>query len=125
MPIFLDQKTKDPLSKKTNRKVVDAIDKNAKPKPPVEVTSSNKNSFFTATWKELRQVSWPNWQTTFNWGVITILFTLILSLSLGFFDHLFSAGIYFIDCTSPKGRGDSTTLNQCVEETVNYILFKT
>ncbi len=124
MPVFLNQKIKDPISKKINRKVVD-INKSTKSKPSVETTDTEKGNFLVATWKELKQVDWPNWQTTFNWGVITVLFTLILSLSLGFFDHLFSAGIYFIDCTSPKGRGDSTTLNQCIEETVNYILFKT
>jgi hypothetical protein len=36
MPVFLDQKTKDPLSKRVNRKAVDAIDKNARPKPDSE-----------------------------------------------------------------------------------------
>ena len=125
MPVFLDQKTKDPLSKRVNRKAVDAIDKNARPKPDSEKIEAKTNNFVIATWKELKQVTWPNWPTVFSWTVITILFTLILSLSLGFFDHFFSAGIYFVDCTSPKGRGDSTTLNQCIEETTNYILFKT
>jgi len=124
MPVFLNQKIKDPISKKTNRKVVD-INKSAKSKSSVETTNTEKGNFLVATWKELKRVDWPSWQTTLSWGVITILFTLILSLSLGFFDHFFSAGIYFIDCTSPKGRGDSTTLNQCIEETTNYILFKT
>jgi hypothetical protein len=55
---------------------------------------------------------------------MVIIFTVLISLFLGFFDHVFNAGIDFVDCTSPQARGQDTTLEQCGRELGDNLTFR-
>ncbi len=125
MALIIKDKVKDPLQKPAKSKNLDGIKTESKILPENKQTEKSKRiGFFRSTLDELRQVEWPTFKQTMSWAMVTIIFTIMLSLTLGFFDHVFAAGINFVDCTSPRGRGESTTIAQCSRELVDYLTFR-
>lgn len=126
MAIIIKSKTGNSL-KKTNKSqlTVDGIKTESKLSAPSDgVAKPAQKGFIKSTIAELRLVSWPSLQQTFKWGVVVILFTVLISMILGFTDHIFSASIKFIDCTSPQGRGSSTTWDECARDLANQLTFR-
>jgi preprotein translocase SecE subunit len=78
-----------------------------------------KPSFLATTWEEVKKVNWPTLQYTLGWSVTIILFTAIMSISLGFFDHVFTGSIKFVNCTSPQNEAKS--IGECSQNFLKYI----
>jgi preprotein translocase SecE subunit len=60
--------------------------------------------FLATTVQELKKANWPTFRYTYSWSLVIVLFTVVVSVSLGLFDHSFTNGIKFVDCTSTQGR---------------------
>jgi len=97
-------------------------DKKASEKPET-IKLEKKPGFFTSTINELKKVEWPGLRYVVNWSLAILLFTAVLSLFLGFADHIFSAGISFANCTSPA-NSDSRTVQECSDELVTKLTFR-
>lgn len=93
-------------------------EKNVEPK----ATKTKKPGFIATTIDELRKVRWPSWQYVLRWSGVIILFTFVFSVSLGFFDHAFTGGIKFVDCTSPQSRNQS--IQSCGIELGEFLTFR-
>ncbi len=83
---------------------------------------AKKPGFIKTTIEELRKVNWPGLSYVLRWSSIIILFTVLVSLSLGLFDHIFTGGMKFVDCTSPSGR--KQTVQSCGQELSEYLTFR-
>lgn len=70
----------------------------------VAKNSAKKPNFFQTTLEELKLVNWPTWNYVYRWSGTIILFTFVVSISLGFFDKFFTTGVKFVDCTSVVGK---------------------
>ncbi len=126
MALIIDKKTKDPLQEVGKTKTVDGIKTELHKESPKldKIESTKKKGFFRTTFEELLKVDWPSAEKTINWSIMVFLFTVIISITLGFFDHIFSAGIGFVECTSPQARGNSTTFDQCGLELADNLTFR-
>lgn len=125
MAIVVKDKNKDLLKEVGKNKPLDGIKTTPKPSTKVEKTDKAKKvGFLKSTLEELKKVDWPGFQKTINWSVIVIIFTFLISVTLGLVDHIFSASINFVDCTSPQGRGNSTTLEECGLDLANELTFR-
>jgi len=80
-----------------------------------------KTGFITTTIEELKKVIWPNFSYVVNWTIVIIIFTLVFSLSLSFFDHVFGRSVTFVNCTSPQGQGQD--LGECVQNFGRNLIF--
>jgi preprotein translocase SecE subunit len=86
--------------------------KNIEPKPldskpnslPKVEKKERKPGFLKTTLEELKLVQWPTWKYVYKWSSIILLFTFVMSISLGLFDRIFTDGVKFVDCTSPAGQ---------------------
>ncbi len=90
---------------------------NIDPKKNTEGMGGNtvkKPNFFQTTLEELKMVKWPTWKYVYKWASIILLFTLVMSVSLGAFDKLFTTGVKFVDCTSVVGKKQS--IGECGTE---------
>lgn len=106
-------------------KVVGDVKKSISPQPePIETKSTTKQTkkkgFLGTTVEELRKVNWPSFQYTVRWSLVIVLFTIVMAIGLGFFDHLFTSGISFVDCFSPNGRNQ--LINECSSALGDQIL---
>ena len=109
-------------------KIVDkaADDKKSdlKPETPLKVistqTKTKKRGFFATTIDELKKSQWPKFSYVLKWSGVIVLFTAVFSLVLGGFDHSFTNGIKFVDCTSPKGR--SQNVQSCGTEFLEQLI---
>jgi preprotein translocase SecE subunit len=125
MALVIKDKSKDPLKETGKSKTLDGIKSEPQASvKPNKIDPTKKKGFFRTTVQELRKVDWPGFKQTFNWSIIVILFTILISITLGFFDHVFNAGIDFVDCTSPQARGQDTTLEQCGRELADNLTFR-
>ncbi|MEM1312756.1 MAG: preprotein translocase subunit SecE [Patescibacteria group bacterium] len=97
--------------------------KNTSPDVDLKIAKvSKKPRLFQSIVEELRKVRWPGPKYVLRWSGIIIMFTAVISLSLGFFDHLFTGGIKFVDCSSEIGQNQP--LQRCSENLVNYLTFR-
>lgn len=125
MALVIKDKSKDPLKETGKSKTLDGIKTDSqRPVKTGKIDPTRKKGFIRTTVEELRKVDWPGFSKTANWSIIVIIFTVLISVTLGFFDHIFSAGIDFVDCTSPQGRGENTTLEQCGRELGDNLTFR-
>jgi preprotein translocase SecE subunit len=85
-------------------------------------TKAKKTGFITTTIDELKKVNWPGINYVLRWSGVIIMFTVVVALTLGFFDHLFTGGIKFVDCTSPTGQNQP--VKQCGDNLVLYLTFR-
>jgi preprotein translocase SecE subunit len=87
-----------------------------------------KSSFISSTVDEMKKVSWPSFRYVVNWSCVIICFSALFAVSLGFFDHIFTGGIKFVDCTSTGYKNEQTDkqkkLNECSQQFGDYIVFK-
>lgn len=98
--------------------------------PDITVKSKNnqtkqevlKPSFFRTTIEELKKVEWPKFGYVLRWAGVIVVFSIVIALTLGFFDHVFTASIKFVDCTSPTGKNQP--LKDCTREFGEYITFR-
>ena len=81
-----------------------------------------KPGFLQTTIDELKKVDWPRPGYVLRWSGIILMFTAVVALSLGFFDHLFTGSIKFIDCSSPAGQNQP--LQKCGENLATYLTFR-
>lgn len=109
-------------------KVISDI-KEESPKPEVKETVAEKKvkvekkpGFLRTTFEELRKVDWPSFGYVVRWSSVIILFTIFVALFLGFFDHIFTGTVKFIDCTSIEGRNQN--VRDCGVEFGEYITFR-
>ncbi|GEM_PF-1253746 len=125
MALIIKNRIKDPLQQSSKSKNLDGVKVGTRTVSDSEKAQKPKKmSFLSSTICELKRVEWPTFKQTMSWAAVTIVFTIMISLTLGFFDHVFAAGINFIDCTSPRGRGESTTIAQCGRELADYLTFR-
>jgi preprotein translocase SecE subunit len=85
-----------------------------------------KKGFLRSTLYELTKVEWPSMQYTVRWSAFIILFTIFISLFLGYVDQVFTSGITFIDCTKPlvtDDKGDNL-LQKCTTDFFNDVTFR-
>jgi preprotein translocase SecE subunit len=82
-----------------------------------------KVGFLKSVWVELKQAQWPSFKYVLTWGITVVIFTLVFSIFLGFFDNIFNSGIKFVECTSPQGANDSIV--DCTPELVENLTFQT
>lgn len=66
----------------------------------VKSQKEKKAGFIKTTIAELKKVEWPTWKYTVTWVGIVIVFTIVMSIALGFFDHIFKTNMEYINCTS-------------------------
>ena len=87
-----------------------------------------KSGFIGSTVDELKRVSWPTFRYVINWSCVIICFSALFAVSLGFFDHIFTGGIKFVDCTSTGYKNEQTDkqkkFNECSQQFGEYIVFK-
>jgi preprotein translocase SecE subunit len=96
--------------------------KEEQPDTPKAEKNQKKPGFIRTTIEELKKVQWPSFSYVIRWSGIIIMFTVVISLSLGFFDHLFTGSIKFVDCSSPIGQNQP--LQKCGENLVTYLTFR-
>lgn len=94
----------------------------AKPKNNQTKQEVLKPSFFRTTIDELKKVEWPRFGYVLRWAGVIVMFSVVIALALGFFDHIFTASIKFVDCTSPTGKNQP--LKDCTRELGEYITFR-
>jgi preprotein translocase SecE subunit len=107
----------DALSKKVKDQQASTQNK------PEKVRLQKKPGFFASTISELKLVEWPGLRYVINWSLAIIAFTIVMSLILGFADHVFGAGISFANCSSPENT-ENRTVSDCSEEFVTKITFR-
>ena len=90
--------------------------------------SSRASGFIGSTINELKKVEWPTLRYVLNWSAVIICFSALFAVSLGFFDHVFTGSIKFVDCTSTGFRNEQTDkqkkLGECSQQLGEYIAFK-
>lgn|GEM_PF-1880052 len=89
---------------------------------PKDLPKIKKKSFISTTADELKLVQWPSIGYVLRWSLTIVIFTALFSIVVGFFDHTFSTGVKFADCTSPKGRAQ--TVETCGSEAWEIITFR-
>ena len=119
--------TKKPQSNsKPDSKVHSSANKNNRTDLKKDASKSKKQSqkkkgFLITTIEELKKVTWPNFSYVVNWTMVIVVFTLVFSLSLSFFDHVFGRSVTFVNCTSPQGQGQD--LGECVQNFGRNLIF--
>ncbi|GAB4143745.1 MAG: hypothetical protein OHK0017_01490 [Patescibacteria group bacterium] len=86
------------------------------------VKKTKKSGFLGRTLDELKLVSWPKLGYTVRWSLIIIMFTIFLGATLGFVDYYAASAINFVDCTSPKGRGQE--VSKCLQDLTKELTFQ-
>jgi len=110
------------LSEKVVSDIKTATTEPAEKKVETKAVKIKKPGFIASTIDELKKVQWPTLQFVLRWSGVIILFTFVMSMSLGFFDHAFTGSIKFVDCTSPQGRNQS--VQSCGTELGEYLTFR-
>ncbi len=92
------------------------------------IPSGKRSGFIGSTIDELKKVEWPTLRYVLNWSAVIICFSALFAVSLGFFDHIFTGSIKFVDCTSTGFRNEQTDkqkkLGECGQQLGEYIAFK-
>jgi len=85
-----------------------------------------KSNFFVSTYLELKKVKWPTFTYTVVWSTIVIVFALVLSAFVMFFDSIFESTFKYVDCTSSVTKGESSTdtVRSCSKDYLNRLVFK-
>jgi preprotein translocase SecE subunit len=96
--------------------------KDDQPDPIKNGKKPKKPGFIKTTIDELKKVEWPKFDYVVRWSGIIIMFTIVIAIALGFFDHLFTGSIKFVDCTSPAGQNQP--LQKCSEDLATYLTFR-
>ena len=100
------------------------------PLPKDKIVSSKpikKRGFLATTIDELRKVNWPTFRYTITWSVIVLIFTVFMSIFMGYFDHLFKNSITYVQCTATyniEGDKAEKDLHSCNNEYVDTLTFK-
>lgn len=92
-----------------------------------ESKKTHKKGFLKTTIQELKKVDWPSFKYTVTWGGVVIIFTIIMSLALGTFDHVFKSGMNYVDCTANyKTEKDAADKDykECAQDTIDSLVFK-
>jgi len=112
-------------------KVVSDIKPNEKkPNPKNEKSNSNKTKtkkkgFLRTTLEELKKVNWPAKNYVVTWGITVIIFTMVFSLFLGFFDNIFSSGLNYVSCTSAENSSSNTVdIDDCNKKLIENLTYQ-
>ena len=81
---------------------------------------------FFGLFEVLSKVKWPTWKQTMGWSLTVFLFTIILSLFLGFFDNIFNGLIGFAECTATLTKQEIPDKNfaECSADLGNTLIFR-
>jgi preprotein translocase SecE subunit len=85
-----------------------------------------KKGLIKSTLFELSKVEWPSFKYTLRWSEIIIIFTIFISLFIGYADQVFTSGISFVDCTKPLVGKDAekNVLSGCSTDFINSVTFR-
>lgn len=86
-----------------------------------------KKGFIASTIDELKKVEWPTWNYTVRWTSVIIVFTIAISLFLGFVDNVFTGGLKFVDCTTELTQDDDpddNVLRGCTQDLFEDLTFR-
>ena len=118
------------ISRTKQDAIVDAqIDKEHSTKAPETKTpkaQEKKPGFFKSTITELKKVEWPGAGYVARWTGAVLLFTVVVSLFLGFVDNIFTGGLKFIDCTTELTQEDpgDDVLRGCTQDLFEDLTFR-
>jgi preprotein translocase SecE subunit len=94
----------------------------------IDRKNTSKTGFIGSTIDELKKVTWPTFRYVLNWSAVIICFTALFAVSLGLFDHIFTGGVKFVDCTSTGFKNEQTDkqkkVGECTQQFGNYVVFK-
>lgn len=82
-----------------------------------------KKGFLKSTKDELKKVDWPGFKYVVSWGAVVVLFATGLALFLGLFDHVFSSGMKYVDCTATMEETDISA-KKCSQNLIDDLTFQ-